>query len=72
MDHQSARRRGDPDDAPSLRTEIGPVVGEFAGLVNPDNFGVVLTGTDKADCSLAAREAMLGLALGRDTSGGKP
>ena len=57
---------------PGLRTEIGPVVAEFAGLVNPDNVTAILTTADKRDFFLAAREAMLGLALGRATNGGKP
>ena len=57
---------------PGLRTEIGPVVAEFAGLVHPDNVRTILTDTDKRDFFLAAREAMLGLALGRATNGGKP
>jgi AcrR family transcriptional regulator len=56
---------------PSLRTEIGPVVAEFASLVNPDKGTAVLTTSDKRDFFLAAREAMLGLALGRATNGGK-
>jgi AcrR family transcriptional regulator len=57
---------------PSLRTEIGLVVAEFAGLVNPDNVTAILTTAEKRDFFLAAREAMLGLALGRATNGGKP
>jgi len=57
---------------PSLRTEIGPVVAEFAGLVNPDKVTAILNDTDKRDFFLAVREAMLGLALGRATNGGKP
>ncbi len=57
---------------PSLRTEIGPVVAEFAGLVNPENVTGILTSAEKRDFFLASREAMLGLALGRATNRGKP
>jgi AcrR family transcriptional regulator len=58
---------------PSLRDEIGPVVIEFASLVNPDraDSGIL---RDEAHRSyyLMARETLLGLALGRATNGGKP
>jgi AcrR family transcriptional regulator len=56
---------------PSLRAEIGPVVMEFASLVNPDGKGSPILG-DAASRSyyLMARESLLGLALGRATSGG--
>jgi AcrR family transcriptional regulator len=57
---------------PSLRAEIGPVVAEFAGMVKPDNITAILTTAEKRDFFLTAREAMLGLALGRATNGGKP
>lgn len=57
---------------PSLRVEIGPVVAEFAGLVNPDNVTAILTDTKRRDFFITARESMLGLALGRATNGGKP
>ena len=57
---------------PSLRAEIGPVVAEFAGLVNPDAITSILTNAQRRDFFITAREAMLGLALGRATNGGKP
>ena len=56
---------------PSLRATIGPVVAEFAGLVNPDAISI-LTNARRRDFFVTAREAMLGLALGRATNGGKP
>jgi AcrR family transcriptional regulator len=57
---------------PGLLAEIGPVVAEFAGLVNPDGEQSALL-VDRAHRAyyLMAREAMLGLALGRATNGGK-
>jgi len=55
---------------PRLRAEIGPVVAEFAGLVNPDTATTVLTDSSKRDFFFAARESMLGLALGRAVNGG--
>jgi AcrR family transcriptional regulator len=57
---------------PSLRGELGPVVAEFAGLVNPDRNTAILTDAERRDFFLTARESMLGLALGRATNGGKP
>ena len=57
---------------PGLRAEIGPVVAEFAGLVNPDTITTILTDAERRDFFLTAREAMLGLALGRATNGGNP
>jgi AcrR family transcriptional regulator len=57
---------------PALRAEIGPVVTEFAGLVNPDNITALLTNAEKRDFFVTARESMLGLALGRATNAGKP
>ena len=57
---------------PSLRAEIGPVVAEFAGLVNPEGAkSPVLADEACRSYYLMAREAMLGLALGRATNGGK-
>ena len=56
---------------PSLRTEIGPVVLDFAGLVNPDALSSILVSRELRDFFITAREAMLGLALGRATNGGK-
>jgi AcrR family transcriptional regulator len=59
---------------PSLREEIGPVVAEFAALVTPaaDDRWSVLPTDDHRAFYLTAREAMLGLALGRATNGGRP
>jgi AcrR family transcriptional regulator len=57
---------------PSLRAEIGPVVAEFAGLVNPDGITAILSDAEHRDFFVTARESMLGLALGRATNGGKP
>ena len=57
---------------PNLRSEIGPVVADFAGLVNPDAMTSILTSAKHRDFFLTAREALLGLALGRATNGGKP
>src|SRR5271156_6329207 len=54
---------------PSLRAEIGPVVADFSALVRPNK---ILTGAEHRAFYLLAREAMLGLALGRATNGGKP
>ncbi len=58
----------------SLRAEIGPVVAEFARLVRPDGTAArVLATADGRDFYLLAREAMLGMALGRATNaGGRP
>jgi AcrR family transcriptional regulator len=58
---------------PTLRTEIGPVVIEFAGLVNPEGkTSAILVSEAHRSYYLMAREALLGLALGRATNGGKP
>ncbi|HEY3831818.1 MAG TPA: TetR/AcrR family transcriptional regulator [Acidimicrobiia bacterium] len=57
---------------PSLRGEIGPVVSEFATLVKPDAITSILTNAERRDFYISAREAMLGLALGRATNGGRP
>jgi AcrR family transcriptional regulator len=58
---------------PTLRAEIGPVVMEFASLVNPEGkTSVILADDASRGYYLMAREAMLGLALGRATNGGKP
>jgi AcrR family transcriptional regulator len=57
---------------PSLRAEIGPVVAEFASLVNPDGAtSPMLADRAHRDYYLMARETMLGLALGRATNGGR-
>ena len=57
---------------PALRREIGPVVAEFANLVRPENATTALLAhaEDRA-LYLMAREALLGLALGRATNGGR-
>jgi AcrR family transcriptional regulator len=57
---------------PNLRAAIGPVVAEFARLVKPDAMSSILTSAERRDFFLTAREAMLGLALGRATNGGEP
>ena len=56
---------------PSLRAQIGPVVADFARLVDPDAITTILTDAGRRDFYIAARETMLGLALGRATNGGK-
>jgi AcrR family transcriptional regulator len=54
---------------PSLRAEIGPVVAEFARLVNPDEHVVAaLADPERRDFYLTTRETLLGLALGRATN----
>jgi AcrR family transcriptional regulator len=57
---------------PSLGAELGPVVADFARLVNPDTMTALLTNKQRRDFYLTARETMLGLALGRATNKGKP
>ena len=58
---------------PGLQAEIGPVVLEFAALVNPERKGSPILGdADRRAYYLMARETMLGLALGRATNGGRP
>lgn len=54
----------------ALGAEIGPVVERFAKLVDPSRRSDVLADDDARDFFLMARETMLGLALGRATSGG--
>lgn len=57
---------------PTLLTEIGPVVAEFAGLVNPTGKApTILVDDAHRDYFLMARETLLGLALGRATNGGR-
>lgn len=57
---------------PTLRAEIGPVVLEFASLVNPEGKDSTLLMDDAhRRYYMMARETMLGLALGRATNGGK-
>lgn len=58
---------------PTLRAEIGPVVLEFASLVNPERkASPILADADHRSYYLMARETLLGLALGRATNNGKP
>ena len=57
---------------PSLRAEIGPVVAEFASLVKSEATTSIPTDAERRDFFITAREAMLGLALGRATNGGNP
>jgi AcrR family transcriptional regulator len=57
---------------PTLRAEIGPVVMEFASLVSPEGkVSPILVDDAHRGYYLMAREALLGLALGRATNGGK-
>lgn len=57
---------------PALRAEIGPVVMEFASLVNPEGTkSRILRAKSRRDYYLMARETLLGLALGRATNGGQ-
>ena len=56
---------------PSLGVEIGPVVLDFAGLVGPETMSSILVSGELRDFFITAREAMIGLALGRATNGGK-
>jgi hypothetical protein len=58
---------------PGLQAEIGPVVAEFAGLVNPQGKAPsILVDDAHRSYYLMAREALLGLALGRATNDGRP
>jgi AcrR family transcriptional regulator len=52
---------------PELAQELAPAIGRFAKLVAP-----IDTDADARAFALTAREAMLGLALGRATNGGRP
>jgi AcrR family transcriptional regulator len=52
---------------PELAQELAPAIGRFAKLVAP-----VATDPDARAFHLTAREAMLGLALGRANNGGRP
>lgn len=56
---------------PSLGARIGPVVMEFAALVNPAKNRTLLADVESREFYLTAREAMLGLALGRAANGGR-
>jgi AcrR family transcriptional regulator len=58
---------------PHLQAEIGPVVAELSTLLRPDSVApAILTDEAHRDLYALAREAMLGLALGRATNGGAP
>jgi AcrR family transcriptional regulator len=58
---------------PGLAAAIGPVVADFAELVAPTRLPVaVLEDPAARTWYLLAREALLGLALGRATNGGQP
>ena len=50
---------------PTLRAEIGPVVAEFAALVNLVETTSILDDAERRDFYVTAHETMLGLALGR-------
>ncbi len=56
---------------PELRAAIGPVVERFAKLVDPDQRSDVLADEEAQAFFLMAREAMLGLSLGRATNRGR-
>jgi AcrR family transcriptional regulator len=59
---------------PDLAAELRPAIARFAKLVSPDGAGrdTPLATADAKAFILMAREAMLGLALGRATNGGNP
>jgi AcrR family transcriptional regulator len=59
---------------PGLAEEIGPVVQLFATLASPDQLtaGSLDFDDERRTYYLMAREAMLGLAVGRSTNGGRP
>jgi AcrR family transcriptional regulator len=58
---------------PNLRAEVEPVVTAFSTLVSPASIAPnILTDANHRDFYAMAREAMIGLALGRATNGGKP
>lgn len=59
---------------PELEAELRPAMTRFAKLVAPDGKGrgTPLDGADRKAFIFLAREAMLGLALGRATNGGHP
>ena len=57
---------------PELARSIGPVVARFASLVAPQNATATwVRDPQAATFLLTAREALLGLAMGRATSGGR-
>lgn len=55
---------------PELGAAIGPVVERFAKVVDPNERRTLLPDDESRSLFLTAREAMLGLALGRATAGG--
>ncbi len=57
---------------PGLRAAIGPVVERFAKLVHPEQRPALLADEEAQSFFLMAHETILGLALGRATSGGRP
>jgi AcrR family transcriptional regulator len=58
---------------PELARELGPAIARFAKLVAPTGRSSGPFADDEATAFfLMAREAMLGLALGRSTNGGRP
>jgi AcrR family transcriptional regulator len=59
---------------PELEAELRPAMTRFAKLVAPagKGRGTPFAGADRKAFVLMAREAMLGLALGRATNGGNP
>lgn len=58
---------------PELARQIGPVVARFAALVSPRNSASKrFRDPAVATFLLTSREALLGLAMGRATSGGRP
>jgi len=56
----------------ALHEQIGPVVAQFSALDSPGNMRAILTSPRQRNFYLLARETMLGLALGRATSRGRP
>ena len=59
---------------PELEAELRPAMTRFAKLVSPagQGHGPSLDGADRKAFVFTAREAMLGLAIGRATNGGNP
>ncbi len=63
---------------PQLATALGPVIADFAKLVHPDQrlvLGASATEDHRETANafvLTARETLLGLALGRAVTGGRP
>lgn len=59
---------------PALAAELAPVVARFAKLMAPGQRGAAATGAggEAEAFYLTAREAVLGLALGRAITGGRP